>query len=154
MHRGSLALGCLVALIAALSANAEEKRIAKSDLPEAVQKTVEEQSRNATVRGFTKEIEDGKTYYEVELRVDGHSKDVLMDPAGEVVEVEEEVALPSLSRAVTEGLQKKAGSGKIVKVESLTKHGTLVAYEAQVRSGNKKSEVQVGPSGETLAHPE
>ena len=154
MHRGSLALGCLVALIAALSANAEEKRISKSDLPEAVQKTVEEQSRNATVRGFTKEIEDGKTYYEVELRVDGHSKDVLIDPAGEVVEVEEEVDLPSLPPGVTEGLQKKAGSGKIVKVESLTKQGTLVAYEAQVRTGNKHSEVQVGPNGETLAHPE
>jgi hypothetical protein len=154
MHRGLLVLGCLVALAADLSASAQEKRISKSELPEAVQKRVEEQSRNATVRGFSKEIEGGKTYYEVELSVSGHSKDVLMDPSGEVVEVEEEVALSLLPPTVSEGLQKKAGSGKIVKVESLTKHGTLVAYEAQVRTGNTHSEVQVGPKGETLAHPE
>jgi hypothetical protein len=51
-------------------------------------------------------------------------------------------------------LQKAAGEGKIVKVESLTKHGTLVAYEAQVRKGSKTSEVQVGPDGGTLAHEE
>ena len=136
-----------------MSTNAQEKRISQSELPEAVQKRVEQQSRNATVRGFCKEIEGDTTYYEVELNVSGHSKDV-MDPSGEVVEVEEEVALPSLPPTVSEGLQKKAGSGKIVKVESLTKHGILVAYEAQVRTGNTHSEVQVGPKGEIVAHSE
>jgi hypothetical protein len=80
--------------------------------------------------------------------------DVLIDPSGEVVEVEEEVALPSLPPKVSEGLQKKAGSGKIAKVESLRKRGILVAYEAQVRTGNRHSEAQVGPKGETVAHPE
>ena len=94
-----------------------------------MQKRGEEQSRNATVRGFSKGIEGDKTHYELELSVSGHSTDVLIDPSGEVVEVEEEVALPSLPPKVSEGLQKKAGSGKIVKVESLRKRGILVAYE-------------------------
>jgi hypothetical protein len=39
-------------------------------------------------------------------------------------------------------------------VESLTKHGTLVAYEAQVLNKGKKSEIQVGPDGKPLAHEE
>jgi hypothetical protein len=51
-------------------------------------------------------------------------------------------------------LQAKAGKGKITKVESLTKKDKLVAYEAQVVTNGKKSEVQVGPDGKPLDHEE
>jgi hypothetical protein len=141
-------------LLFVLGVSAQEKKIKKSDLPAAVQKTADEQSKGATVRGYNSEVEDGKTIYEVELTVNGHSRDVSISPAGEVVEVEEEVALDSLPAEVRGGLQTKAGAGKITKVESLTKKGKLVAYEAQVRTNGKKSEVQVGPDGKPLAHPE
>ncbi len=143
-----------VVLVFALAASAQEKKIKKSDLPAAVQKTADEQSKVATVKGYNSEVEDGKTIYEVELTVNGHSRDVSISPAGEVVELEEEVTLDSLPVEVRDGLQKKAGAGKITKVESLTKKGKLVAYEAQVRTNGKKSEVQVGPDGKPLAHPE
>lgn len=147
---GALAL----AFLFAISASAQEKKLKKSELPAAVQKTADEQSKGATVKGYSTEVEDGKTLYEVELTVNGHSKDVSMTGDGAIVEVEEEVAMDKLPAAVREGLQKKAGAGKITKVESLTKQGKLVAYEAQVRTNGKKSEVQVGPNGEALAHPE
>jgi uncharacterized membrane protein YkoI len=72
-------------------AREQEKRVRMRDLPAAVQQTVREQSRGATVRGLSRETEDGKTNYEVELRTGGHNKDVLIDPSGAVVEVEEQV---------------------------------------------------------------
>jgi uncharacterized membrane protein YkoI len=133
---------------------ASEKSIERKDLPPAVEKTVVEQSKGATIRGFSREIEDGKTLYEAALIADGHSRDVSMDEQGRIVEVEEEVSLSALSPAVREGLGKAAGSGHIAKVESLTKGGKLVAYEAAVRNGSKRSEVQVGPDGKPLAHPQ
>jgi hypothetical protein len=133
---------------------AQEKQLKRSDLPAAVQKAVDAQAQGATVKGFSQEQEKGQTYYEAEMTVNGHSKDVLMDPTGAVVEVEEEVALDSLPAAVKDGLQAKAGHGKLVKVESLSKHDKLVAYEAQVRTGGKKSEIQVGPDGKPLDHEE
>ena len=86
--------------------------------------------------------------------VNGHSKDVLIAADGTVVEVEEQVTLDSLSPEVKAGLQAKAGNGKILKVESLTKKEKLAAYEAQVETNGKKSEVQVGPDGKPLAHEE
>jgi hypothetical protein len=143
-----LAVGC------AMSATAQEKKLQKSDLPAAVQKTADEQSKGATVKGYASEMEHGKLQYEVELMVNNHSKDVTMSPDGSVLEVEEQVSLDALPAAVREGLQKKAGAGKITKVESLTKNNVLVAYEAQVHTGTKRSEVQVGPDGRALAHPE
>jgi hypothetical protein len=64
-----------------------------------------------------------------------------------------EVALSSLPPVVKDGLTSAAGAGTIGKVESLTKKGKLVAYEAVLQNGEKRSEVQVGPDGKKLAHP-
>jgi hypothetical protein len=141
-------------LLLAGSASAQEKKIKRSDLPPAVEKTVAAQSEGATIKGFSTEKEKGETLYEAEMMVKGHSKDVLIAADGTVVEVEEQVALDSLSADVKAGLQAKAAKGKILKVESLTKKGKLVAYEAQVDTNGKKSEVQVGPDGKPLDHEE
>jgi acyl CoA:acetate/3-ketoacid CoA transferase alpha subunit len=141
-------------LLLAGTASAQEKKIKRSDLPPAVEKTVAVQSAGATIHGFSTEKEKGQTLYEAEMTVNGHSKDVLIAADGTVVEVEEQVALDSLSPVVKAGLQAKAGKGKIVKVESLTKKDKLVAYEAQVDTNGKKSEVQVGPDGKPLDHEE
>jgi len=136
------------------AASAQEKKIKRSDLPPAVEKTVAAQSAGATIRGFSTEKEKGQTLYEVEMTVNGHSKDISIAPDGAIVEIEEQVALDSLSPEVKAGLQAKAGKGKILKVESLTKKDKLVAYEAQVDTNGKKSEVQVGPDGKPLDHEE
>jgi len=141
-------------LACAGASSAQEKKIKRADLPSAVEKTVAAESAGATVKGFSTEKEKGETFYEAELVVNGHSKDVLIDASGAVVEVEEEVALDSLSGDVKAGLQAKAGKGKILKVESLTKKGKLVAYEAKVDTNGKKSEIQVGPDGKPLGHEE
>src|SRR6202158_6136515 len=95
----------LVALVAgglllAGAASAQEKKVKRSDLPAAVEKTVAAQSEGATIRGFSTEKEKGQTLYEVELTVSGHSKDILIAADGAIVEIEEQVALESLSPEV------------------------------------------------------
>jgi uncharacterized membrane protein YkoI len=134
---------------------AQEKKIKRSDLPSAVEKTVAEVSKGATIRGFSKETENGATSYEVEMLVNGHTKDIEIDPSGNIKEVEEQVSLDSLSADVKAGLTAEAAGGKILKVESITKNGKLVAYEAKVQhASGKKSEIQVGPDGKPLGHEE
>lgn len=151
--RFSILIAFATLLISAM-ATAQEKRIKRSDLPAAVEKTVAAESKGATIRGFSQETEDGQLHYEAELMVNGHSKDVAMDANGAIVEVEEQVAVESLPAGVKDGLQGKAGKGKLVKVESIMKHDKLVAYEAQVMTDGKRSEVQVGPDGKSLDHEE
>ncbi len=135
-------------------AQAQEKKLKREQLPPGVEKTVVIESEGATIKGFATEMEKGKRLYEVALNVNGHSKDISMDKGGNVLEVEEEVAMDSLPLAVQEGLRKAAGSGTIGMVESLTKGGKLVAYEGHVKTGKKRSEIQVGPNGEKLARPQ
>ena len=95
--------------------SAQEKKIKRSDLPPAVEKTVAEASKGATIKGFSEETEKGKTTYEVEMVVNGHTKDVEMDASGAVLETEEEVATDSLSADVKAGLTTKAAGGKMRK---------------------------------------
>jgi uncharacterized membrane protein YkoI len=148
------ALSLIAGLAVLTPMQAQEKKIKREELPPAVEKTVAEQSRGATINGFSTEVEKGERLYEVELTVNGHGKDISMNKDGKIVEVEEEVATDSLPPEVKAGLTRAAGSGTITKIESLTKGGKLVAYEADVKNGPKHSEVQVGPNGEKLAHEE
>jgi uncharacterized membrane protein YkoI len=136
------------------AAQDQEKKIKRSDLPAAVEKTVAAESAGATIKGFSQEKENGQIFYEAEMTVNGHTKDVLIDANGAVVEVEEEVALDALSAEVKAGLLAKADKGKITTVETIKKRGKLVAYEAKVSTNGKKSEVQVGPDGKPLDHDE
>jgi hypothetical protein len=153
-------LGCTIVLLAGLVVGVanqlaaqeqeQERKVTRRDLPAAVAKTVDAQSHGATIRGYSEEKENGQTFYEVELRVNGHTRDVLIDANGAVVEVEEEVDLAALPAAVRDALNAGAGSGKIGVVESVTKGGQIVAYEAHVTTNGKKSEVKVGPDGKPL----
>ncbi len=147
-------LGFLAATLFSVPAAAQEKKIKESEIPPAVKKAMDQQSEGAKVQGYSQEKEKGKTYYEAELLVSGHSKDMLFDRDGQLVEVEEQVEIDRLPAEVKSGLETKAGKGHITKVESITKHGKLTAYEAQVKTGVKKSEVQVGPDGKPLDHEE
>jgi uncharacterized membrane protein YkoI len=145
-----VALVAVPTLLLSATLFAQEKKIKRSDLPPAVEKTVAAESKGAEIRGFSEETEDGQVRYEAELMINGHSRDIEMDASGAIVEVEEQVAMDSLPAAVRDGLHGRAGKGKLIKVESITKHDKLVAYEAQVVTGGNKSEVQVDAEGKPL----
>lgn len=138
---------CVALLLSVTVAVGSEQHVKMTDLPPAVQKTVREVSQGATIRGFAKEVEHGKTEYEVEMTVNGHGKDVSMDSNGAVLEVEEEVKLDDIPAVAKSAIEKSAAGGTVLKVESVTQGGTLKTYEAVVQRGGKKSEVRVDPQG-------
>lgn len=127
----------------ALLAGAAETKVSLADLPAPVQKTVHEQTRNAELKGLSREVEHGKTFYEVETIANGKSRDLLVDPSGQIVEVEEATSLESVPAAVKAALAPK---GKILKIETVTR-GNAVSYEAVVSKSGKKSEVAVEADG-------
>lgn len=138
-------------LSAGMTLAQETERPARmKDLPQAVQATVREQSRGAVVRGFSVETEKGQTFYEASLKVKGRVRDVLIDANGNVVEIEEQVALASLPPAARAEIVKQAGKGRVLSVESITKNNAVVAYEAHVRTAGKISEIKVDPDGKPL----
>ncbi len=135
----------VVALLAGAGV-AAEKKVKIEDLPAPVQKTVQEQTKNAQLKGLSKEVEDGKTMYEIETVANGKSRDMLVDPSGAIVEVEEQATLDSIPAPAKAAIEKAAQNGKVLKVETVTK-GSAVSYEAVVSKNGKKSEVAVEADG-------
>lgn len=129
-----------------LAAFAAETAVKMKDLPPAVQKTVTEQTKGAQIKGISKEVEKGKTMYEVETMVNGKSRDLMIDASGSLASVEEPVATDSIPPAAKAALEKLAAGGRIKSVESVTK-GQTVTYEAVIVKGLKKSEVVVAADG-------
>jgi hypothetical protein len=123
------------------------KSLAVKDLPPAVQKTVQEQTRNAEIRNISKETENGVTQYEVETMVNGKHRDFNVDTKGGLLAVEEETAIESIPAAAKAAILKKVGSGKLGIVETVTK-GADTMYEAgYTGKDGKRHAVLVKPDG-------
>ncbi len=141
-----IAMSVVLGLFGLGAAIAAEKKVKMSELPPAVQQTVKEQTKNATLVGLSKETEGGKTTYEAETKVNGRTRDIEIDAAGVVIDIEEEVPLDSIPAAAKAAIEKQVAGGKIRKVETVTKGNTLT-YEAAVTINGKKSEIAVAADG-------
>lgn len=131
-------LGC------AASAFAAPQHVDLSKLPAPVRATIESETKNATVKHVAKETEKGQVQYEVETLVNGKSRDLLIDPSGKVLEVEEAIDVNSAPAPVQDALKAK---GKILKLESVMRDGKTT-YEAEVQGKNgKKSSVALDAQG-------
>ena len=138
----------LIAMLALVlfAGTPSEKKVQLKDVPAAVRSAIEVETKNATLKGVSKETEHGQTFYEAETMRDGRSRDLLFDERGTLVEVEEEVSLDSAPAAVKSALE---GKGRLVKLESVTK-GTVVTYEAHVSRNGKTSEIALDENGKPL----
>jgi hypothetical protein len=135
----------LTLAVAALSA--ADQKVQMKDLPAAVQDTVRaEEAKGAKIVGLATEVEGGRTMYEVETTVGGHTRDLLLNTNGHIVEIEEETSIDAVPAAVKAALTAR---GTVGKVETVTK-GTSVTYEAVVQKGGKKTEVAVTAAGKTI----
>lgn len=99
-------------------------------LPAAVRATVDAETRNATIKAVSSEKENGKTVYELESLVNGRTRDLMIDAAGKVYVVEEQLDVDNAPAAVKAALEAR---GKVVALESVLEHGRQ-HYEGQVRT--------------------
>ena len=137
----------ILAIAALGGASMAAEKLQMKDLPPAVQKSVQEQTKGAEIKGLAKETENGKTSYEVETMVNGKHRDFLVDAKGAVTEVEEETALESVPAAARAAIQKKVADGKITIVETMTRGGATFYEAAYTSKAGKKLEVLVKPDG-------
>lgn len=136
----------MFSLVFGISVFAAETKIRVEDAPAPVQKTVQAETKNATLVGLTKEREHGKLVYELETKRDGKSRDLMIGGDGAILSVEQEVALDSIPAPAKAAIEKRAAGGKVSKVEEVTEGGK-VAYEAALVVKGKKSEVKFSADG-------
>lgn len=111
-------------------ASTADQKVQLKDLPPVVRATVEAETKNATLKGLSREIQNGHVVYELESVVDGRTRDLMIDAAGKVYVIEEEVGLAKAPAPVKVAMEAR---GRIVKLESVTEQGRL-RYEGRVQT--------------------
>jgi uncharacterized membrane protein YkoI len=130
-----------------LEPEADEAKVALKNLPPAVRATVEAETKNATIKGISKETAKGKTVYEVESLVNGRTRDFMIDGAGKVYVVEEQLDVDKAPAAVRRALE---SHGTIVVLESVMQHGATT-FEGQVKTkAGKKFTMELDAAGKPV----
>jgi hypothetical protein len=138
------------------TARADEEKVPLDKLPKAVVETVKKRFPKAELVSASKEDENGKTEYEVQIKDGGTKLDVTVTPEGTLVSIEKEITAKNLPKAVTETLDAKYPKATFKVVEEITKvkdgKDQPVYYEVLLVTADKKTfEVELAADGKILA---
>jgi uncharacterized membrane protein YkoI len=126
-----------------------ETAVKLQELPPAVQEAVKAHSKGATVRGFSKEVKNGQTLYEMELSVKGLTRDLTFDAQGKIVSDEQRTTLSNIPAAARAAIQKAATGGKLTLVEKVIE-GSSTFYEGHITKAGKVIEIKVDANGKPV----
>jgi hypothetical protein len=126
-----------------------EKKIAPKDLPAPVKAAFDKQFPGAKVLGLSSEVDNGATFYEVESVQYGTHRDVLYKPDGQLIVVEETIAMSDVPPAVQAALKTHFPKAKVTLSEKLLT-GQTIEYEFQLKGAPKK-EAKFSADGKLLA---
>ncbi len=148
------ALTTLLLIVPALAA-AQEESIPVSKLPPEIRSAVAARYPTARMTGAAKETEDGKTFFEVTIKLNGKNIDVTATQSGELTLIEREMSRKDLPAAVLKLLDEKYPKAKFHLVEDVSTvsgaGATLSYYEVQLTDANKQLlEVQVAVDGSKI----
>jgi hypothetical protein len=145
-----IALVLLAVAATSFSASAQEVKVAAKDVPAAVIAAFKAVYPNATIKGYAKEREHGKTFFEIESKEGDVGRDVLYHIDGSVAEIEETVAASDLPAAAQEVIRSKYPHAVISKAEKTTEktaQGDKVGYEVIARQGKKRISLEFDADG-------
>jgi uncharacterized membrane protein YkoI len=144
-----LILATIAVSLLSLTAVAQEKKITARAVPAAVIQAFKTAYPNATIRGYAREKEDGKVFYEIESREGNMTRDVLYNPDGTVAELEESIAVTDLPAEAQNTLHTNYPKAVIGIAERKTV-GETITYEVHLKQGRKRIEVEFDSSGQVL----
>jgi hypothetical protein len=147
LYRHKLATGCILAVLAgAANALAEEQEISCNAVPAAVRAAFAKAYPSATIKECAKEVEKGKTAYEISSTEGGTRRDVLFYADGRLIVVEEAIPIESTPDPVQQAVRKMYPGGEITLAEKITRDGAVL-YEFRVKHRGKHVETVFDPSG-------
>jgi uncharacterized membrane protein YkoI len=136
-------------LLTSLSASAQESKIGAKDVPQAVIAAFKSAYPNATIKGYAKEKEDGKLFYEIESKDGATARDILYNPDGTVAEIEETIAASDLPAAAQKAIQEKYPKAVVTTAEKVTR-GDKIEFEVSARRGKQRISLDFDADGKLL----
>ncbi len=145
-----LAAACAAPAGAQAPANAKPAPAASPalKLPAPILAAFQKSYPNAVIKTASSEKDKGKVVWEVESTENGLGRDLVYEPDGRVVEMEEQIAVGDLPAPVTEAVKASYPKAVITKAERLTRGATL-HYELQLKGAVVKA-IELTPEGKKV----
>ena len=136
--------------VAGISAPAQESKLTARQVPAAVISAFKAAYPTATIKGYAREKENGKVFYEIESTDGGTGRDILYNPDGTVAEIEETIPQSDLPAAALEVVKGKYPKAVITKVERITvriAQSDRIGYEVIGKQGKKRFALEFDGDG-------
>jgi len=135
--------------LTSVCASAQESKIKQTDVPQAVIAAFKSAYPNANVRGYAKEKENGKLFYEIESKDGATMRDLLYNPDGTLAEIEETVAVTDLPDEAQQLIKSKYPKAVVSRAEKVTE-GDKIKYEVSARRGKQRISLAFDADGKLL----
>lgn len=128
-----------------------EREITEKEVPQAILRAFTTSYPDATIREYSEEVAEGKTYYEISFEFQGTEIDILYNIEGEVIELEETIDAEEMPDQIREAIAREIPQFSLIRIERV-KEEEKVFYEAKVlnKEDNKNYELFFSESGELL----
>jgi uncharacterized membrane protein YkoI len=127
-----------------------EEQVFAEEIPEAVQKAVQAQSKRGRLGKINRSTDEGKTYYEVAVSIGLNTCRVTFDAAGALDSEEQDMNWASLPPKVKIALHPLQVAGEEVKDVVRTTTGTNTTYDIELRNGRTRRTLTFDPDGKIL----
>jgi hypothetical protein len=149
---GQLVAVSAVLVVTAVMATADEQKLALDKLPQGVVDAVKAKFPKAKLVEAAKEVEGGKTVFEVSIKNGKRNIDVTVSAEGKILTIEKEISIKNLPKAVKEAFDAKYPNATVTLVEEISKPDTVAAYELVIVTASSQNlEVSFDPQGKFLA---
>jgi hypothetical protein len=145
----ALSVAALVASGAAAKAEDKEQTVTRAHVPPPVLAAFAQRWPHATVRGYSRETENGAVFYEVESAEGGTTRDVLFHADGSIAVVEESIPASALPAAARRTLAALRPPGSVRLAEKVMR-ADATEYEVHVRQNGKTREILFDAQGKRL----
>jgi uncharacterized membrane protein YkoI len=125
----------------------QEREVTEAEVPAPALAAIKKLAGGAKITEFAEEIEHGSTFYEGSWKTaEGSNVDGLVTSAGDLVEIEEQVAPDQVPAAVLAAVRKLSGPDAPLFCEKKT----MILYEVKFRKDDQRHEILYTPDGRTL----
>jgi len=138
-----------------LSTRAQEAAVGLDQVPKVIMDSARAKFPAAKIKAASKETENGKTVFELEMTNENRNMDVTFEENGTLAMVETSIPEAEASAAAIKAVKDRYPGAKINLVESVKKGAELKRevdyFEFHLTAADKKSvEVEVDPAGKIL----
>jgi uncharacterized membrane protein YkoI len=125
----------------------QEREVTEAEVPAPALAALKKLAGDAKITEFAEEIEHGSTFYEGSWKTAaGSNVDALVTPAGDLVEIEEQVGPDQVPTAILAAVKKLCGPDARLFCEKKT----MILYEVKFRKDDQRHEILYTPDGRTL----